>query len=147
MLLDVDNIAYNIAQTNEHKRLVISLNTEGEPTSQLYELGEDSLGKGLQGKTILKDGEYTPFTKNEKSIVGQRYDHPTLKYTGAFYASFVVKPYKGGFEIDADPVKDDTNLFDELGKDILGLNDENLQIVINFYKDAILESLEQIKAA
>ena len=147
MLLDVDDIAYNIAQTNEHKRLVISLNTEGKPTSQLYELGENSLGQRLKGKKILKDGEYTPFTKSIKQEKGQRFDHPTLKDSGAFYASFIVKPYKGGFEIDADPVKDETNLFDELGKDILGLNDENLQIIINFYKDAILESLEQIKAA
>lgn len=147
MMLDVDSIAYDIAQTNEHKRLVISLNTEGKPTSQLYELGEDSLGRGLIGKTILKDGNYTPFTVSEKRSKGQRTDHPTLKDSGAFYASFVVRPYKGGFEIDADPIKDETNLFDELGEDILGLNDENLQIIINFYKDAILESLEQIKAA
>ena len=67
-------------------RLVISLNTEGEPTSQLYELGEDSLGKALQGKTILKGGEYTPFTKSIKQEKGQRFDNPTLKDSGAFNA-------------------------------------------------------------
>lgn len=147
MNLDVDQIAYDIAQTNEHKRLVIALNTEGKPTSQLYQLGEDSLGRGLIGKTILKDGSYTPFTVNEKNQKGQRTDHPTLKDSGAFYASFIVRPYKGGFEIDADPIKDNTNLFNELGEDILGLNDENLQIIINFYKDAITEALQNTIAA
>jgi len=144
MALDVDQIALDIAKTNAHKRLVISLNTEGKPSSQLYELGEDSLGKKLRGKTILKDGKYTPFTKNKKKEKGQRTDHPTLKDTGGFYASFIVKPYKGGFIIDADATAGDKNLFDELGNDILGLNDENLQIIINFYKDAILKSLEQL---
>jgi hypothetical protein len=137
--LDVDQIAFDIAQTNNFKRLVIQLNTEGKPTSQLFELGEDSEGRDL--------GEYSPFTKELKKLKGQRIDHITLKDTGDFYASFIVRPFKGGFTIDADPIKDDTNLFREYGEDILGLNDDNLQIIINFYKDAILESLEQIKAA
>ena len=40
--LDVDQIALEIARTETFKKLVISLNTEGLPTSQLFELGEDS---------------------------------------------------------------------------------------------------------
>ena len=142
MALDVDQIALDIAKTNAHKRLVISLNTEGTPTSQLYELGEDSLGKSL--------GDYANTTiEGTSSFLGKKqkaqpFDRITLKDTGGFYASFIVKPYKGGFEIDADATAGDKNLFDELGNDILGLNDENLQIIINFYKDAILKSLGQL---
>lgn len=141
--LDVDQIAFDIAKTSAFKRLVISLNTEGEPTSQLYELGEDSEG------TKLDDigGGYTIFTIYEKLKFNQPIDRVTLKDTGDFYASFIIKPYKGGFEIDADTFKDGDNLETRWGKNIIGLNDENLQIIINFYKDAIMESLEKVKAA
>jgi len=121
--LDVDEIAFQISQTNEFKRLVIELNTEGEATSQLYELGEDSLGNELEGETIVVDGG------------------------GAFYSSFDVKPYKGGFEITANPIKDETNLFREFGEDIVGLNAENLQIVINFYLDAFRFEIQEKIAA
>lgn len=142
--LDVDAIALEIAKTREFKTLVIALNTEGLPTSQLYELGQDSLGKGLRGKTILKDGEYTPFTVQKKQEKGQRVDHPTLKDTGGFYMSFNVIPFKGGFEIVANGEVGDKNLFEELGEDIIGLNPVNLQIVREFYRNAILQKVNNI---
>ena len=43
--LEVNEVAFKISQEKQLQDLVIRLNTEGEPTSQLYELGEDSLGK------------------------------------------------------------------------------------------------------
>jgi hypothetical protein len=138
--LDIDEIAFEISKTNEFKRLVIELNTEGEASSQLYELGEDSTGKSL--------GKYTPFTISEKRKKGQPTDRVTLKDTGDFYSSFQVLPFKGGFIIDADPIKEDTNLFDRYGEDILGLNDENLQLIIKFYLDAFqFELQKRLKAA
>jgi len=142
--LDVDDMALQIANTNELKTLVIRLNTEGEATSQLYELGEDSLGRVLKGKRILKDGIYTPFTLREKREKGQRLDHPTLKDTGGFYASFKVIPFKGGFNIEANPIVGDTNLFNELGEEIVGLNSENLQIVINLYREKLQERVNTL---
>jgi len=135
--LKLDDIAFEIASTQKFKTLVIRLNTEGETTSQLYEEGEDSTGRKLEDI----GGGYSPFTIEEKTRKGQPTDRVTLKDTGAFYLSFQVIPFKGGFRIIADPRKDDTNLFREWGKDIVGLNDENTQIVINFYKDAILEKI------
>jgi hypothetical protein len=74
--------------------------------------------------------------QGEKRKKGQPTDRVTLKDTGDFYSSFQVLPFKGGFIIDADPIKEDTNLFDRYGEDILGLNDENLQLIIKFYLDA-----------
>jgi len=142
--LDINKIAYDIASTRTHKTLVIQLNTEGKPTSQLYEKGKDSKGKVLQGKSILKGGEYSPITRAKKAQIGQRYDHPTLKDTGNFYLSFQVVPYNGGFTINADPNKDGMNLFNELGENILGLDDENLQILIDFYKNAIQTRLQSL---
>ena len=141
--LDLDTVALEISKQKGFQRLVIELNTEGQPTSQLFKLGEDSLGRPLKGKTILKDGDYTPFTVKEKRKKGQPTDRPTLKDTGGFYMSFRVIPFVGGFRIEADPIKDNTNLFEELGEDIVGLNDENLQIITDVYKEAIQEKVNK----
>jgi hypothetical protein len=136
---DVDSIALEIAKTNAFQTLVIKLNTEGLPTSQLYQLGEDSTGRTLESI----GGGYSPFTIEEKKRKGQPTDRVTLKDTGDFYLSFSVIPFKGGFEITANPIKDDTNLFEEWGKEILGLNQVNLQIIINFYAKTISEKINQ----
>jgi len=138
--LDVDDLALEIAKQDSLQDLVIELNTE----KQLYDKGEDSTGRTLESI----GGAYTPFTVSIKKAKGQPTDRVTLLDTGEFYASFTIKPFKGGFTIDADPNKDDTNLFEEWGDDVVGLNDENLQIVINFFRDAILEKINRrIKAA
>jgi hypothetical protein len=55
----------------------------------------------------------------------------------------MVVPYRGGFEIKANPFAGDTNLFEELGSDIVGLNDGNLQIVIDVYRQKTLEIIRQ----
>jgi len=148
--LDLDTIALEITRNNTFQSLVIKLNTEGLPTSQLFNFGEDSLGKKLSGNTIAIGGEYTPFTKQKKQEKGQPTDRITLKDTGAFYMSFKIIPFKGGFEIDADGFKKgldggagNTDLFEEFGEDVLGLNNVNLQTIIEFYKNAIQEKVNQ----
>lgn len=148
--LDADKIALEITRTNVVKTLIIKLNTEGLPTSQLYEKGEDKFGKKLSGKTIAIGGKYTPFTQKLKNEKGQPTDRITLKDTGAFYMSFQVIPYRGGFEIIADGFKKgeeggagNTDLFEEFGEGITGLNSENLQILIDLYRETILEKVKQ----
>lgn len=133
---NLDDLAFEIARTKEFQTLVIRLNTE----DQLFKEGEDSKGKSL--KSI--GGGYSPFTIEIKKSKGQPTDRVTLKDTGAFYQSFDVIPYKGGFRIDADPIKDETNLFKEWGEDIVGLNPENLQIVIELYKNKLLERVNTL---
>ena len=124
--LDVDVIISNILKDEEFQRFIIDLNTE----EQLFEKGIDSLGDSL--------GEYTDFTKVVKGLKGQRIDHITLEDTGEFYKSFAIKVQNGGFLIVADGQKEDTNLLEEYGKEILGLTDENLQIVIDAIKDRLI---------
>ena len=138
--LDVDQIAFDIAQQDSFQDLVIELNTK----DQLFDKGENSEGKTLESI----GGAYSPFTVSIKQAKGQPTNRVTLFDTGEFYASFVVKPFRGGFTIDADPNKDDTDLFDEWGDEIVGLNDENLQTIINFFRNAVLEKINnRIKAA
>jgi len=110
---------------------------------QLYDKGEDGLGRSL--------GDYSDFTKEFKTtIAGQlgrdtRVDHITLRDSGAFHESIKVKQTSKGIEIISEPVKDDTNLLDEFGEEILFLSDENLEV---FIQDILLDDLRRdIKAA
>ena len=124
--LDQDVIISNILKDAEFQRFIIDLNTE----EQLFEKGIDSLGASL--------GDYSDFTKVVKGIKGQRIDHITLEDTGDFYKSFAIKVQNGGFLIVADGQKEDTNLLEEYGKEVLGLTDENLQIVIDAIKEKLI---------
>jgi hypothetical protein len=124
--LDQDLIIENILKDEDFQRFIIDLNTEG----QLFEQGIDSLGASL--------GEYTDFTKAVKKAKGQRLDHITLEDTGEFYESFALKVQNGGFLIVADGQKEDANLFERYGDEILGLTDESLQIVIDAIKEKII---------
>lgn len=109
--------------------MIIQLNTE----DQLEEQGIDSLGRSL--------GEYSPYTIAIKRMKGDRYDHVTLKDTGAFYNSWVVWVDRDAINIDADDVAFyDRPLFEIWGEDVLGLTDENLEIV----KGVILEKYMEI---
>jgi hypothetical protein len=122
--LDV-NKALNFSVDSDIQELIIELNQE-----QLYNLGEDSEGKSL--------GTYAPTTVMIKQAQGVPTDRITLKDTGDFYSSFKVFYSNGEIFIDADGQKDDTNLFDEYGEDILGLNDANMSIFIDEVKKNIV---------
>ena len=110
---------------------IIRLNTE----DQLFEEGIDSNSdrlEGFGGKNYLVGGEYAPYTVMKKIEKGQRYDHPTLKNSGRFYKSFVVKVDSKGMQVMADfnVTGDDGgsgNILDSLknGLNVLGLTEEN----------------------
>ena len=108
------------------KKLIIFLNTD----DQLGQDHVDSLGQELFN--VFTNRSY--YSQNDpKGRAGQPY---TLNDTGAFWDSFTVAVQQGRIIIDANPFKDGDNLFYAYGQDVLGLTDENLQILIN-------EALEQ----
>lgn len=135
--LDLNDVFFSLWSNNKVQSYIIKLNTQGEPTSQLYELGEDSLGKSL--------GLYSPFTVEAKLFGSgdSRVDHVTLKDTGEFYESFKVIPLKRGFKITANPNKDDDNLFDIYGEDIVGISEENTELLLAFVEDDFNRELEK----
>ena len=137
---NVDRILFEVWSNSKVQIYVEQLNTEGQNTSQLYNQGVNSLGVSL--------GEYSPFTINEKlngdGLGDRRVDHITLKDMGDFYESVIMKPFIKGFNIDADAQKDDDNLFDIYGKDILGLTDENLQLLIEFIRPFYMDATKKI---
>lgn len=135
---NVDKILFEVWSNPKVQIYVEQLNTEGQNTSQLYEQGINSLGITL--------GEYSPFTVQEKlhGDGDRRIDHVTLKDTGDFYESVIMSPFTKGFRIDADAQKDDDNLFKIYGKEILGLTDENLQLLIEFIRPFYISATEKI---
>ena len=116
--LDVNDIFFQIWNRSDIQTLIIELNTEGQPTSQLFELGEDSEGDTL--------GPYSPF--NPKS---QFFDTINLKETGIFYGSFRVQPTSRGFSITANPIRGDSNLFKDFGVEIVGLQEGNILVLLD----------------
>jgi hypothetical protein len=137
--LDADKMAYQLTRTGNFQDLVVELNTK----DQLYNKGEDSKGERLSDI----GGDYSPVTmqiaednfrpkKSKKDI--------NLYDTGDFYNSFRVTPFVGGFDIDADPIKDDTNLFSEWGVDIVGLNEQNLDKIRQEYAKYFQEEISKI---
>jgi len=115
--LDKDK-AFDFAFDSDMQELLIELNQ-----SQLYDLGQDSEGASL--------GSYSPYTIKIKQLKGQPTNRITLYDTGEFYKSFKAYYEDGSIVIDADAEKDDTNLFDQFGVDILGLDDSNMSIFVN----------------
>lgn len=128
--LNVDRLMAEIMSDERMKSYFIELNQE-----QLYEQGEDSRGQKLE--------PYTFATVAIKRRKGQRSDRTTLKDTGAFYKSFKITITSGGFILDADGQKEETNLFDRYGVDILGLNSINMyqyqQILAREIRNKILQ--------
>lgn len=131
--LDEVQIWLTIVNQDEVKEFIISLNTE----DQLFEKGINSEGvllKDIGGNDFTESG-YSPVTieiKKSKTGKGSKTANITLYDTGEYYESHKVKVDASGFEINADPIKDDTNLFDEWGEEIVGLTDESLQKLISF---------------
>lgn len=132
---------------NEFTDLIIRLNTEGEQTSQLI-YGVNAKGQDLSDI----GGEYSPYTKALKREKGQITDHVTLKDTGYFYRSFRAvwrAENNGTILITADTIKEGgDNLIERWGRDIIGLDDQNLQILIEVARKKTIEIVRyQLKQA
>lgn len=103
------------------KDLIIFLNTD----DQMGEDSVDSLGNALFN-VFTNRGYYS--ANDPKGRAGDSY---TLNDTGSFWDSFTVAVQSGMITIDANPIKGSDNLLETYGVDIIGLTDENLQVLIN----------------
>jgi len=128
-LRDPDRVFKLVLNNTEVKDMIIDLNTE----KQLYEKGINSLGRSL--------GRYSEITIMIKKFEGKPFDRVTLKDTGDFYRTFKVEVRKGEIVISANTIKDDDDLIEKYGSEIIGLTDENLEKLINFAKGLYIEYL------
>lgn len=102
------------------RELIVSLNT----WDQLYEKGQNREGKLLSSI----GGNYTITTMRISQDKGQpkrSIYHIDLFDTGEFYKSFHVELRGKDIAIIANTIKDDTDLIDDWGREIIGLTEEN----------------------
>lgn len=127
--INAEQLAFNIYKTTEFEFLVVSLITEGQPTSQLKR------GVGADGEIIGRYSIATQSITGGRKKAGSPY---TLKDTGFYYDSGEVVAFLGGFTTVFDSDKPDGDFIDRLDLDednVEGLEDGNLQIVIDEVKE------------
>lgn len=129
--IDESNFIKWLFLQREFKELIVRLNTD----EQLYNRGIDSMGREL--------GNYSTYTLLIKMDKGQRFDHVTLNDTGRFYNSFKIGKTVEGFKITAQTLKEDNDLIQVWGEDILGLTDESLEILIELCRTILLKQMRE----
>jgi len=95
---------------------------------------------------IRSDGSSLPdYSNTSINVYGKQAGHITLKDTGEFYQSFVVKVDNSGIDIIADTQKDDTDLAKKYRKEILGLTEENTgllrELLTNNYREYLRDRI------
>lgn len=133
LALDENKIINQILSNKSFQEFIIDLNTEG----QLFDKGINSLGVKLSDI----GGLYSPVTIELSKAKGRPKKSASsinLFDTGDYYKSFKIVLFNDSFDIVSDPIKDDSNLFDDWGKEIEGLTEENLQKVIDAIRSKII---------
>lgn len=136
------NIAFLMKQLfmdGYFKAFIIDLNTN----EQLYDKGIDANGIKLRSKFAKFGRYYSDHTIELKKIKGEPTDRVTLKDTGDFYHSFKLKLKDGAFVIDADTIKDDNDLIEVWGEDILGLTTESLNKIIELSIEILIPIIQK----
>ncbi|WP_418665452.1 hypothetical protein [Alistipes finegoldii] len=131
---------YLLGSVRENEAVVIDMNAE----EQLFERGENRLGV-----SIADYRPYSPVTVEEKRIRGQPYNRVTLRDTGDFESSFYIRYTGDSFEIAASDWKTD-DLVRKYGKEIFGLNRDNLDELIRSYilpflREKLIETINDRK--
>jgi hypothetical protein len=129
--IDVKELLFEIVDMDIVKAQIIDFNTE----FQLFK-GIDATGVKLEDI----GGEYAESTIIEKQANGLPL-FPTLRDTGDFYATFSVIPDRGFFTITANTIKDDDDLQDRWGDNLLGLTDENKTILFILIEEILVEKI------
>ena len=141
-LIDVNVLMYSLFKNAEFRKLIVDLNF----FEQLGAKGVDAKGNQLEQQyTGYKT--YSPKTIKLKKEFGRGLgaitDHITLYDTGEFYKSGKVEFKDGSFIITADTIKDDTDLIDAWGEDILGLNEESLSELRQMAIEIIIPTIQR----
>ena len=115
---------------------IVDMNAE----EQLFERGINRLGV-----EIMDYAPYSPVTIEIKEALGQPINRVTLRDEGDFESSFFLEVGDKQFEIKASDFKTE-DLIKKYGRQILGLTDENIAILIwqYIYPDLMDEAKKQI---
>ena len=144
--MDILLVADRLAKTDVTKTLVKILNkktvqkfiTDLNTKVQLFDYGEDS--EGVQLSAI--GGIYAVSTIKLSRTPKKNRSHINLKDTGDFYKTFdVVVNKDASFRIEADTMKGGQNLEDRWGDKIVGLQDENVVLVLDRLRDEFYKAI------
>jgi len=115
ILMDADIIWNHVFSDKDFQVWILDLIRD----DQLMEKGVDETGKII--------GTYSWATQNIYNSSKIEGEHYTLFDTGDFYKSMLILLGTNYFEIDADPIKENANLFTKYGEGIIGLTEESLE--------------------
>lgn len=120
----------------DNEAYIIDMNAE----EQLFEQGVNRLGV-----SIMDYAPYSPVTIAIKEAKGQPANRVTLRDEGDFESSFYLEVGDKQFEIKASDFKTE-DLIKKYGRQILGLTDENISILIwkYIFPDLMAETKKQI---
>lgn len=120
----------------DNEAYIIDMNAE----EQLFEQGVNRLGV-----SIMDYAPYSPVTIAIKEAKGQPTNRVTLRDEGDFQSSIYLEVGDKQFEIKASDFKTE-DLIKKYGRQILGLTDENISILIwkYIFPDLMAETKKQI---
>ena len=124
-------VVQNFVETLNKEQLESSIDREGEQLSYVDAKGNKRTG-------------YSPLTaklSGGKKKIGQPFN---LFDTGDFYKSISADLETNGIKLTANPIKEDANLFEKFGEEIIGLTEENLQRFIDFIRPIFVQEVRKI---
>ena len=127
-----DAVAWFEAFTPKNKNEILDLIRE----DQLREKGIDGDGDII--------GFYSFATELITGGAKQQGDHYTLDDTGAFFRSMFIRVLSDSFTINADGQKEDDNLFDKYGKEIIKPTDESIDKIKKIVRRAYIAYVRRV---
>lgn len=127
-----DSVAWFEAFTPRTKREILDLVREAQLRAEGIDGDGDEIGFYSFATELISGG-----TKQEG-------DHYTLDDTGEFFRSMFIRVLSNRFEIVADGQKDDENILDKYGQQIIALTDENLEKVSIMVRKAYVDYVRRI---
>ena len=120
------------AFTPTNKRVILDL------------IREDQLrSKGVDGNDEVI-GFYSFATEIASGGKKEQGDHFTLNDTGDFYRSMFIRVLSDRFTVNANGQKDDDNLFDKYGDEIIQFTDENLDKIKSIIRKSYINYVRRI---
>lgn len=103
---------------------------------QMYEKGQDGYGKSL--------GQYKPSTIKKKKAKGQRYDHITLRDTGAFHRALEVVLEDDGFYLKSNDWKSERWIVPRWSESVFRPDGETLGLLTDEIRQQIVQQIKQL---
>jgi hypothetical protein len=141
--LNADGMFNAVLKDKGFQDFILDLNK-----SQLFD-GEDSLGVSLKNigggysaSTEVSNASKS-FTFMGRSKKKKQGDSPFLLDSGDYYKSYNLKLGNGFFKIDSNPQKEFSNLEESYGDNLEGLQEKNVQKLIDVIRKKFIQEVRQ----